>query len=1013
MSLFHSNEHFYKKRKEWFMRKLILISSILLVSASLAYGQDYVGPEKCLQCHNNPGLGDMTGWRASMHANGYSYVPDDSRSMEDLFGIVADADQNGIDDFKDGLDFNTISSVFDQYKPNAPILSYDAQNGYRITIGQVTHKVYMTYGGSGLYKQRYMVKINTGEGESEAYYLSPVQYNDVTRGYVTYHPETWWDSNNEPIYTPGSTLTDAAKGKSMASGCSGCHVTGLELNETAAGEWVARGASVDPTTLPLYADKNNIFDLDGDGDLDQINTTCERCHGPGSEHAAAPSKDNMINPETDLTAEQANNLCGMCHIRGKSKPNNTFGFPYDDANLTSWKVGDLVADIFTDGGGDWGDGKTSKKHRQQYLGFIESEKATSQFEEVSCFDCHDVHNEVKHHITEEVEEEDSQGNPITIATENDNNSLCLSCHATEGDFEDISKEMVADLANNREAIAAVVAKHTNHSYDPENLMATDGASRCSKCHMPKTAKSAIEYDINSHTFEAVSPAKTLAFEMPNSCAVSCHNKNPYTFGVDMSADVFKTWSEQTDKDLSEKLLFWYENQWFHETNEDNNIVNAIATGDPPALDGDFSDAAWAGVDFATVPLANDRSVDVMAVNTDSDLYLAFKWADATASFTRSGSWSFNGTTWDNSPGQNEDRIGLMWNMSVPDEEWNSRGCMSKCHRNVDNTNANQDSTTSEDDAFLPTGQKADMWHMKAARGLPAMAASGSNLTIDPATHEVTAGTVMMSGYMDDKFVGAYDKPPDGGRHGDAGSNTYSRNRNADKTGPKYIETDPTDFIDAMTLHQSEIDAGEAVEVSSLSGSDLQTAWGKYTALNAVVPERVLHAPEGSRGDIMQAAKWVDGFWYTEIKRALDTGNPDDDVIFTTPNSYTFGIALMDNAGGSGHWTQGKALTTLNLGTTGIADEPEEIPFSFDLAQNYPNPFNPETTIKFAVPEQGHVVLRLFNALGVEVQTLFEGEVTAGNYTLKLNGARLSSGIYFYRLEAAGKFVATKKMVLMK
>ena len=43
---------------------------------------------------------------------------------------------------------------------------------------------------------------------------------------------------------------------------------------------------------------------------------------------------------TDLTIDQANNLCGMCHSRGKSLPNNTFGFPFDDENLVGWNVGD-------------------------------------------------------------------------------------------------------------------------------------------------------------------------------------------------------------------------------------------------------------------------------------------------------------------------------------------------------------------------------------------------------------------------------------------------------------------------------------------------------------------------------------------------------------------------------------------------------------------------------------------------------------------------------------------------
>ena len=164
---------------------------ILSLSLGLLQAQTYVGPEKCLQCHNNAGLGDMTGWRTSMHANGYSDVTDDSKTMQNHFGIVNDYDDNGVDDFHDDLNFNNISgTVFDVFKPNAPILAYSEENGYTITIGDVTSRVYLTYGGSGLYKQRYVMKIPDARGvESTDFYDSPVQYNEKTREYVLYHSD--------------------------------------------------------------------------------------------------------------------------------------------------------------------------------------------------------------------------------------------------------------------------------------------------------------------------------------------------------------------------------------------------------------------------------------------------------------------------------------------------------------------------------------------------------------------------------------------------------------------------------------------------------------------------------------------------------------------------------------------------------------------------------------------------------------------------------------------------------
>ena len=89
-----------------------------------------------------------------------------------------------------------------------------------------------------------------------------------------------------------------------------------------------------------------------------------------------------------------------------------------------------------------------------------------------------------------------------------------------------------------------------------------------------------------------------------------------------------------------------------------------------------------------------------------------------------------------------------------------------------------------------------------------------------------------------------------------------------------------------------------------------------------------------------------------------------------------------------------------------------VPMVYDLGQNYPNPFNPTTTIKFSIPEAGLVTLRVFNLLGQEVATLLNSEKTAGVYEASFDASTLSSGIYFYTLEAKN-FTSTKKMVLLK
>lgn len=550
----------------------VLLTSVLALCfmSQGALAQDYVGPEKCLQCHNNPGLGDMTGWRTSMHANGYSDVTDDSRTMENHFGIVNDYDSNGIDDFHDGLDFNTISSAFDPFKPNAPILAYSANDGYTITIGEVTSRVYLTYGGSGLYKQRYAMRIPDASGaESADWYISPIQYNEKTHGYVLYHADDYWvydngTPTNVPVFTSASSLADiSTNSRSFTKGCSGCHVTGLQVNaKDANGEWTMSGGAIDQTTVAMYTN-NNIFDLDGDGLKEQMNTGCERCHGPGGDHASSGGdKTKIINPATDLTTEQATNMCGFCHARGKSLPNNTFSFAYNDDTLTDWVPGDMVADWYTDGGGYYGDNtdispiRNSKKHHQQFFDFNESVKGdlSQPWRNATCYNCHDVHNSRKHHVREEIIAEDSTGAELVVATDNDDNTLCLTCHATHGDFADIPVEWVADYDNHINDIAPIVSAHTKHSYDPTG----SGASRCSKCHNPKTIKSAINYDIHSHTFEVISPEKTKLFNMPNACAASCHVKDSFpNFGVDVSGDDLGTWDEASDVALADSLLHYY------------------------------------------------------------------------------------------------------------------------------------------------------------------------------------------------------------------------------------------------------------------------------------------------------------------------------------------------------------------------------------------------------------------------------------------------------------------------
>jgi hypothetical protein len=95
----------------------------------------------------------------------------------------------------------------------------------------------------------------------------------------------------------------------------------------------------------------------------------------------------------------------------------------------------------------------------------------------------------------------------------------------------------------------------------------------------------------------------------------------------------------------------------------------------------------------------------------------------------------------------------------------------------------------------------------------------------------------------------------------------------------------------------------------------------------------------------------------------------------------------------------------------------QTPDAFGLFQNHPNPFNPETEISYNLPHDSYVTLTIFNIVGQEVKTLVDGFQDAGHKSIRWDGKdndgnKVSSGIYFYRIQA-GEYSQTKRMVLLK
>ncbi len=97
---------------------------------------------------------------------------------------------------------------------------------------------------------------------------------------------------------------------------------------------------------------------------------------------------------------------------------------------------------------------------------------------------------------------------------------------------------------------------------------------------------------------------------------------------------------------------------------------------------------------------------------------------------------------------------------------------------------------------------------------------------------------------------------------------------------------------------------------------------------------------------------------------------------------------------------------------GITNISTEVPDNFVLYQNYPNPFNPSTKIRFDIPKSSIVKLIVYDMIGREVSVLLNEKIKPGSYEYQWDGSDLTSGVYFYKLQAEG-FVQVKKMILIK
>lgn len=290
-----------------------------------------------------------------------------------------------------------------------------------------------------LWKQRYFVK------QGDDYVPLGVQWNFAQHKWLPYHVPAkgdWWtafypDDNHQ---RPTGPL------------CDGCHSVDYNIRTHQVAEW---------------------------------NVGCERCHGPGSEHAAHPLVENIVNPSR-LDAIASTDTCVQCHSQGQPVANPIEGRYYDwpvgyrvDLRLQDfWKLenctlGETSFYYFPD--------CTAHKNRMQGNDFAQS---VMYHRGITCADCHDVH-----------------GTSNYAQLRKPSDQICLDCHGP---------------SSPNGPHTPTLAAHTHHK---------DGStgSQCASCHMPQIQTEGVPGAmVHAHTFRFITPAMTDQYKIPNPCTL-CHS----------------------------------------------------------------------------------------------------------------------------------------------------------------------------------------------------------------------------------------------------------------------------------------------------------------------------------------------------------------------------------------------------------------------------------------------------------------------------------------------------------
>lgn len=212
-------------------------------------------------------------------------------------------------------------------------------------------------------------------------------------------------------------------------------------------------------------------------------------------------------------------------------------------------------------------------------------------------------------------------------------------------------------------------------------------------------------------------------------------------------------------------------------------------------------------------------------------------------------------------------------------------------------------------------------------------------------------------------------------------------------------TAPSNTLSGTTLDSfSDFTGGESAALPV----ELTSFTAKYLSSGVVLNWQTATEINNNKFEVERQIN--EGNWEV-VGEVLGHGNSNTVIDYTytdsktsTKGKYNYRLKQIDNDG-TFKYTQVVNVTVGNID-------------NYELAQNYPNPFNPSTNINFTMPKAGNVKIVLFNALGQEVATLFNGNKDAGFHTVQFNANGLPSGIYFYQMTSEG-FNQVRKMILAK